>query len=75
MQNNKLGQTKNIAVAGTWAFVIVVSIGYFWNGLGTFGLYLVLFVLAMIFSGALIFAPTGEIATQTEEPKQSVVAQ
>ena len=64
-------ESKNIAIAGTWAFVIVVSIGYFWNGLGTFLLYLILFVLAMIFTGLLGVAPTA----QRDQSKQAVVVQ
>ncbi|MDA4129861.1 MAG: hypothetical protein OK457_03730 [Thaumarchaeota archaeon] len=68
-------ESKNIAVAGTWAFVIVVSIGYFWNGLGTFLLYLILFTLAMIFTGVLALAPNSEKVTQTDQAKQALVAQ
>jgi hypothetical protein len=71
---NKL-ETKNIAVAGTWAFVIVVSIGYFWNGLGTFLLYLILFVLAMIFTGLLSYSASSIEKVTQIQAKHALVAQ
>jgi hypothetical protein len=71
---NKI-ESKNIAVAGSWAFVIIVSIGYFWNEQGTFLVYLILFALAMIFTGALsVYAPNGEKVHRTEQSKQTIVA-